>query len=150
TVGLLTPGLLYAQEMGVSVSPSLDAEYKKNWGLAKINALPAYLKGYTGKGVLVAVVEGGVDVTQPELLGRIDEVNARYFGNKSQNTNDVYPEEASDGHGTHVAGIIGAARDGKGMQGVAYESKILPLFAVGIEGSDPNIAPTDAAIKYAI
>src|SRR5690606_10942903 len=75
---------------------------------------------------------------------------AKYFGKNPKNPNDVYPEEASDGHGTHVAGIIGAARDGKGMHGVAYESKILPLFAVGIEGADANIAPTDAAIKYAI
>ncbi len=150
TVGLLTPGLIYAQGTGVSVAPALDAEYKKNWGLAKINALPAYLKGYTGKGVLVAVVDGGFDVKHPELLGQVDELNAEYFGKNSKNPNDVYPEEASDGHGTHVAGIIGAARDGKGMHGVAYESTILPLFAVGVEGPDPKVAPTNAAIKYAI
>ena len=37
------------------------------------------------------------------------------------------------GHGTHVSGIVGAARDGKVMHGVAYNATILPLQALGAE-----------------
>ena len=149
-IGLLAPSLGLAQSAAIPPKPIADAEFKKNWGLSMINALPAYQQGYTGKGVLVAVVDGGFDVKHPELLGRVDLANAKYFGKNPKNSNDVYPEQASDGHGTHVAGVIGAARDGKGMHGVAYESTILPLFAVGIEGPDSNIDPTNTAIKYAI
>jgi len=153
TVGLLTPGLLYAQETGTAIKPASDAEYLQNWGLAQINALPAYQKGYTGKGVIVAVVDTGLDVNHPEFKGRISSA-LRNFG-KDKAVDDVShgidkSDGSIDGHGTHVAGIIGAARDGKGMQGVAYESTILPLRAVALDGRDPNIDTTHEAIKYAI
>ncbi len=153
SLGFCAPGLAYAQSAAVPVSRGIDAEYQRNWGLPMINALPAYLKGYTGKGVIVAVVDTGLDVVHPEFQGRVSSA-LRNFG-KDKAADDVsHGIDNSDGsiagHGTHVAGIIGAARDGTGMQGVAYESTILPLRAVGVDGLDPNLNTANEAIKYAI
>src|SRR6478752_1001130 len=42
-------------------------EYRTSWFLGKINAAQAYAAGFTGKGVLVAVVDTGVDTAHPEF-----------------------------------------------------------------------------------
>ncbi|AHG65385.1 autotransporter outer membrane beta-barrel domain-containing protein [Advenella mimigardefordensis] len=152
TLGFLAPGITFSQTAGAPIYPSADAEYQKNWGVPMINALPAYLKGYTGKGIIVAVVDTGLDVNHPEFQGRISSA-LRNFG-KDKAEDDVShgidkADGSIDGHGTHVAGIIGAARNGTGMQGVAYESTILPLRAIDVESSVDGEAD-EAAIDYAV
>ncbi|MGO4833865.1 S8 family serine peptidase, partial [Rhizobiaceae sp. 2RAB30] len=152
TTALVAPDLAFAGDKASPVPPSADAEYSRNWGVGMINALPAYLKGYTGRGIIVAVVDSGLDVDHPEFRDRIHWALRNFGSDKS--INDVSPtvgeDGALDGHGTHVAGIIGAARDGSGMHGVAYESTILPFRAVGVEGFDPEADPTNEAIDYAV
>jgi subtilase-type serine protease len=67
---LIAPNLAFSQEAATPVPPANDAEYQANWGLPMINALPAFLTGYTGKGVVVAIVDTGLDVNHPEFAGR--------------------------------------------------------------------------------
>jgi len=153
TTALFAPHVAFSQEdPAPPVPPANDAEYQANWGMDMINALPAYLKGYTGKGVIVAIVDTGLDVDHPEFVGRVSDL-FRNFG-RDQPAGDVShtvnKDGSIDGHGTHVAGTIGAARDGRGMHGVAYESILLPYRAVGVEGRDPNRDPTNEAIENAI
>ena len=88
-----------------------------------------------GAGVIVGVVDSGVDATTPQLAGRVltgkDVINA---GNKTGNT-DCY------GHGTFVAGIIAAApAPGAGFAGVAPQATILPVRAA----NDANSGSADA------
>ena len=45
------------------------AEYQKDHGLAYINASTAYAEGYTGKGVLIGVVDSGALLSHPDLKG---------------------------------------------------------------------------------
>ncbi|MBM7786009.1 S8 family serine peptidase [Tenggerimyces flavus] len=83
----------------------------------QIGAPTAWAKGFTGKGVKVAVVDTGIDATHPDLAARV--VAAKNFT----------AEEAKDlvGHGTHVASTIAgtaAASDGR-YKGVAYEAQLL-------------------------
>ena len=104
-----------------------DAEFK-NIGalnpLGRINADFAYARGFTGKGVTVAVADHGINMDHPEFAGRITlGYNA---GNPSK------PPEDDSGHGTAVAGIIAAAKNnssavGAGMHGVAYDATIIPV-----------------------
>ena len=144
------PTFAYAQN-AEAIPPAADAEYHANWGLDMINALPAYLKGYTGKGVVVAVIDTGLDVNHPEYAGRVSPFYYN-FGNE-QPVRDVFPgieNGALRGHGDHVAGIIGAGRNGFGMQGVAYDSILMPILAVAVGGRNEFLWPTDEAILHAV
>lgn len=150
TTALVVPSLIYLQNAHAN-SPSADEEYHADWGLDMINALPAYLKGYTGKGIVVAVIDSGLDINHPEYAGRVSPYLFN-FGN-DQDTNNVFPGIDDDGsfsgHGDHVAGTIGAGRNGFGMQGVAYDSILMPLRAIGIEGRNEDWVPDNQALIYA-
>src|SRR4051812_35647273 len=83
----------------------MDEEFDAQWGLEAIGAQYALARGLTGAGVGVVVVDSSFQQTHPEFSGRV----GPYIYNA------IPPGE----HGTHVAGIIGAARNGIGMEGVA-------------------------------
>ena len=93
-------------------------------GLAQIGAIKvhsAHPSGLdvTGKGVRVAVVDGGIDGNHPEFKDRIkDTRGTAFFGGF-----DVFKDNID--HGTHVAGIIGAALDNNVFTGVAPEVELL-------------------------
>ncbi|WP_030272550.1 S8 family peptidase [Streptomyces sp. NRRL B-24484] len=87
------------------------------------------------RGVLVAVLDSGVDDTHPDLRDAVDprasvscadgRPDARYGAWR--------PDEgvSESGHGTHVAGIVGAARDGRGVTGVAPGVRIAAVRLLG-------------------
>ena len=77
-------------------------------------------------GVIVAVLDTGVDASHPALAGRV------LPGIDIATGKPVVSDGA--GHGTHVAGIIAAAADGP-MRGVAPTAKILPVRVLGTGGN---------------
>ena len=83
-------------------------------------------QGYKGRGVVVAVVDSGVDRFHPELIGQV--LNGRNFcpidSPSTTDTSDYY------GHGTHVAATIA----GKLKCGIAPEAKILPVKVLDSNG----------------
>ncbi|MFJ4696485.1 S8 family serine peptidase [Streptomyces sp. NPDC088766] len=86
--------------------------------VSQIGAPAAWQAGYTGKGVTVAVLDGGVDANHPDLVGKV--ADSRNFTTSSE-TRDIV------GHGTHVASIIagsGAASGGK-YKGVAPDATLV-------------------------
>lgn len=148
STSLIVPSIGFAQNESQNLA---DGEYYANWGLDMINALPAYQKGFTGKGVVVAVVDSGFDINHPEFAGRISPFLYNFGSNPT--TDDVFPLRKSDGslngHGVHVAGTIGAGRNRFGMQGVAYDATIMPLSAIEVGGRNPGFLPENEAIVYA-
>lgn len=128
----------------VTLAPAyfVTPEYNANYGLAQINAADAYALGLSGKGVLVAVVDSGIDLTHPEFADRLSPLS-RNFGFDRPDPNDILDRDRTS-HGTHVAGTIAAAGDGTSMHGVAYNAEILALRAIVPGGGD-----TAAAIRYA-
>jgi hypothetical protein len=73
--------------------------------------------------VIAAVIDTGLDVGHPEFAGRV-------VGARSYDPYKADPTDVTDavGHGTHVAGIIGAAgNNGVGVAGVAWGVKLMPL-----------------------
>ncbi|WP_244540815.1 S8 family peptidase, partial [Methylobacterium sp. yr668] len=102
-------------------------EYRADWGLAKIDAATAYARGFTGLGVLVAVVDSGIDPTHPEFIGRISPASRNFIPGETRLRDTDLPtaDDPIGGHGTHVSGTVAASFDGRGMMGVAFDSTIL-------------------------
>ncbi|WP_229069755.1 S8 family peptidase [Actinoplanes sp. DH11] len=115
--------------VSVAAAPTGSDPYRsRQWGLPKIKATTAWAKS-TGAGVTVAVVDTGVDGNHPDLAGKVltgyDAIRDVAGGNSDAN-----------GHGTHVAGIIGAVTgNGVGVSGVAPGTRILPVRVFGADGS---------------
>jgi subtilisin family serine protease len=113
-----------------------------------IDVIPAWAQGYTGQGVLVAVVDTGVQMDHPDLQANI---NTLYAYDALSNDSNPSPPALNpnlglppdNAHGTAVAGIIGAAKNGIGGQGVAYGATIVPIRLIPTAPNDP--AFTDQA-----
>jgi serine protease AprX len=119
----------------------LDTKSSNAMGDAQLRA-----KGFTGKGVTVAVVDSGCDATHPDLADHVKHnvtlVSAEYANMPPNSSNTmVVPEDQGpysnsdigSGHGTHVAGIIAAdsssVKNGS-RYGVAPDAT-LDCFAIG-------------------
>lgn len=127
----------------------------------------AYDKGITGKGVTIAVIDTGIATSSVEFAGRISP-DSRAFENKIARCATCAPETVTfplddvQGHGTEVASVALAAKNGAGVHGVAYDATLLALKIVapdleGVtatsvikEGSGANAASIAPAITYAV
>ncbi|CCN72502.1 S8 family serine peptidase [Vibrio nigripulchritudo] len=84
-----------------------------------LNLWQTHLFGYGGQGVIVAVVDDGLEIAHPDLAPNIKPGS----WNLVTNTNDPTPTKASASHGTSVAGIIAAAGgNNEGVRGVAPQA----------------------------
>ncbi len=91
-----------------------------------INVAPAWNMGYSGAGVIVAVVDTGVQTDHPDLVANIDPFFQFNFLDLDL---DASPDlQIGDTHGTAVAGIIAAEANGIGTTGVAYDAQIVPVI----------------------
>lgn len=108
-------------------------------GVQFIHAPAQWATGNTGKGVVVAVIDTGVDYNHPDLKANI-------IGGKDFTGKGDYLD--GNGHGTHVSGTIAATNTGAGVVGVAPDVKILALKALGDDGSGDMNNVTEA-IRYA-
>jgi type VII secretion-associated serine protease mycosin len=125
--------------VGVGAAPGVaaaDQVRADQWQLAALDARDAW-KLSTGKGVVVAVVDSGVDAKHPDLVGQvlpgIDLVDPG-----ADDAGAVDPV----GHGTTVAALIaGSGKDGAGVEGIAPGAKILPIRVLDKANKydDPNI-----------
>lgn len=124
-----------------------------------INAVQSGRYGLTGKGVIVAVLDSGIDYSHPDfrnedgstrILALYDEtlereytseeINQALMAGGEQERFRLVPSRDTSGHGTHVAGIAaGNGRASGGVnRGVAYES---PLLIVKLGTAEPNGFP---------
>lgn len=96
--------------------PALASE--PEWNLARIGA------PVSAPGVLVAVVDTGVDASHPALTGRVERAIDLVGGTGGD----------QNGHGTHVSGTIAGADAGCGNIGVAPDARILPVRVLDADG----------------
>jgi len=127
-------------------------EYNAQYGLGKINASEVYADGYSGSGVIVGVIDTGVDIDHPDLIGNIASGGYDYVDGDSDASPscDIGNENCDNmSHGTHVAGIIAGMKNDIGMHGVAYSAKILPLRA-GYSSGSLAVSAIESSIDRAI
>lgn len=95
------------------------AEFDRSEGIAHANAVTAYQEGATGAGITVGIIDSGIDVDSQEFAGRISAASQDVAGSRSV--------DDETGHGTAVAGVIGAARNDIEIVGMAFDSTLLAL-----------------------
>lgn len=122
---------------GAAAQAQSFVEYDSQWSLKAIGVQDAWSRRYTGAGVTVGVIDSGLDATHPEFEGQLTPFSLDVFTGGL----GVIDEHS---HGTHVAGTIAAARNGRGMVGVAYDAQLTILrFLDGqnVGSNDPMAIP---------
>lgn len=170
------PSVEYAHpdfEVQLALTPN-DSHFSSLWGMhntgqsgglpdADIDAPEAWNTRTDASGVVVAVIDTGIDYTHPDLAdnmwtnfgeiagdgidndnnGFVDDVFGYDFVN-----NDGDPMDDND-HGTHVAGTVGAqGNNNKGVVGVAWDVQLMALKFLDAGGSG-STSDAIAAINYA-
>jgi subtilisin family serine protease len=126
----------------VGLNESFDSEF-----LDVMNAQYAYARGYTGAGQKIAILDTGIDIDHAEFTGQL---NADLTGTDLQSgDNNPDHDPLQNDHGTMVASVAGAAKDGTGIHGVAYDATIIP-YRIGLGTGSINGALTDDAVNDAV
>ena len=124
-----------------SVIPN-DTSFSSCWGMDYINAPAAWDMATGSDTVYVAILDSGIDNTNPDLT---DNVTTRYgsnFINPNNSTMDDY------GHGTHVAGIIGAsANNSIGIAGINWHVQMIPVKVLDNRG-EGTVATVISGMNY--
>ena len=144
------------------------AEYQASGAVVSARAAYAYDRQVTGRGVTIAILDTGIDAAGREFAGRISPDSTSFDQRIARcATCDAetirFGLKDVTGHGTRVASIAAAARDGTGVQGVAPDATILalkisapnlsgvtPTSGPVSEGADASAALIAPAIRYAV
>jgi len=98
----------------------------------------AYARGWTGKGSTALIMDTGIDQDHPEFTGKV-----KYLWDAGYTT----PYEDENGHGSHVAGIVSANKDGVGIHGIAYNTN-LAIAKIG-EANGISLSGAKQALNWA-
>ena len=175
------PGIKYAEQDWIgewSRTPN-DPDYNRMWGMqnfgqtvngvsgifdADIDADQGWNSSIGSSGVIVAIIDSGMDYNHPDLAANIwrnpgeiagdgidndgntliDDVNGYDFGSDDADPMDFV------GHGTHVSGTVGAVGDnGIGTVGVNWNVSMMAL-KIGTDLGGPISSAAISAINYAV
>ncbi len=111
-----------------------------DYGVSKIEAPAAWKLGYQGQGAKVGIFDSGIDIDHPDLVvaGGIDLVG------------DGNGLDDCQGHGTHVAGIVGARNGSRHTVGVAPKAQLYSMRLADCAWAGATIDKIIAGLEWAI
>ncbi len=110
-----------------------DPQFPAQWGLSRTGVPAAWGLSIGGSAATVAVLDTGVDLTHPDLVGNLLP-GYDFFNDDNDPTDD-------HGHGTRMSGIVAASwNNSLGIAGVAPGSPLLPVKVLGEDGVGPYSA----------
>lgn len=105
------------------ITPGDEPYFSLQWNMQAIEAPGAWEAGYTGTGVRVAILDGGINQNHEELAPNLDIAASASFVPGQNFDEDIGVFR----HATHVAGIVAAADNGFGVIGVAPEATLIAV-----------------------
>jgi lantibiotic leader peptide-processing serine protease len=139
-------------------APGQEPLADKQWDMRMIDATPSgsYRVNQGRRGVMVGIIDTGVDGAHPDIKPNFNRRLSRNFttdiplvDGPCEHPSCVDPaDEDDDGHGTHVAGLVGAALNGLGTAGVAPRITLVNIRA-GQDSGFFFLQPTIDALVYA-
>ncbi len=139
-----------------AAGPAADPLDAQLWDMTMMDVPKAHAVTLGDARVKVGIIDTGVDGSHPDIAPNFDAALSRNFtvddpalGDLCNYANCVDPANVDDNeHGTHVAGTIGAALNGRGMSGVAPSVSLVNVRA-GQDSGYFLLGPVANAITYA-
>lgn len=143
-----------------------EPQWSRQWGMRRSgfdrawSRLEAY--DFAAAPVIVAVLDTGVELSHEDLQGRLWQNPGEIPGNGLDDDGNGFVDDVHgwdfadgdadptdhDGHGTHCAGVIGAAENGRGVVGASGAVQIMALRFLSSEGGRTSDAIL--ALNYAV
>ena len=114
-----------------------------------VNADKVWAMGYTGKGVLVAVIDSGVNYNHEDLKDHLWDGGAQYPNHGYNTVNDNFDTMDRYGHGTHCAGTICGDGTAGVLTGMAPDATLMCVKALDDYGSG-STSSINSAMEFAI
>ena len=126
---------------------SNDPLWAQQWAPVKVGAPTAWAVT-TGAGVRIGIVDTGVDLTHPDLQGKVA-AHTSCIGTGGNQGACRGSGQDSLGHGTHVAGVAAANKDnGVGIAGIAPDAQL--VVARVFQGESAELDDVNAGIKWVV
>lgn len=119
-------------------APGADPLSNRQWDMDQIHAPQARAINAGKRSVLVGVLDSGIDITHPDLVGQVDEAASASCIGGVVNTDPAVWSNDIIGHGTHVSGNIAGAKNGVGIVGIAPGVKLAGVKLAVDDVNDPN------------
>ncbi len=127
-----------------AVTPN-DAYYSQQWAPSIIDLDDAWEITGGSSSVIVGILDSGINYSHPDLQGKVNIYYCRDFTSGVEEYETGFDD---NGHGTHVAGIVGAAIDSAGIAGVCENITLAALKIFDSSGSG-HFSNLILAIDYA-
>lgn len=119
------------------------------WNVTKVNADQVWELGYTGAGVIVAVIDSGVNYNHTDIANNMWDGGTAYPHHGWDFVNNDNDPMDDRGHGSHCAGTVSSSGTNGKQCGIAKDAKIMALKVLDASGNG-NFSDTWAAIEFAV
>ena len=133
--------------LGFGAPANADTYRSAEWWLGDLGVTKAW-KTATGKGITIAIIDGGVDGNHPDLDGQvIGGTDVSGIGRKDGQK----PVPPNKRHGTQVASLaVGHGDNGDGVMGTAPDAKVLSISVSFTKGETTGDAQVAEALNWAV